>query len=261
MIRINHHYFLLPPNPWAPFSRVMCFNLVFSVLIFLKFGFTFPFWVRILFISFLSFVWWVNYRKEFSLEGKRTFNLEDGVKLAIILFISSEVFFFFSFFWSYFHFYLSPSVECRLQWPPVLVESFDFRAVPLINTLVLMTSGATVTLRHHFMNKGKKKFYSFFLFSTVLLGLVFSYLQWVEYNNSFFSLRDSTFGTSFFILTGFHGMHVIIGSVFLGVVFIRSSLFSSCKCDSTSFEMASWYWHFVDVVWLFLYFCLYYLNG
>lgn len=129
-----------------------------------------------------------------------------------------------------------------------MIESFDFRAVPLINTLVLVGSGGTVTLRHYFLSKGQKKLCLIFLLETIFLGLLFTYLQWVEYNNSFFSLRDSTFGTSFFMLTGFHGLHVIIGTLFLSVVFFRSSFFSSGKLDSVRFEISSWYWHFVDVV-------------
>lgn len=260
MIRKNHHHFLLNRNPWALFVSFCSFNLAFSLLIFFKFSESFPLFTRLLNISFLSLTWWVFYSKEFVLEGKESFNLEEGVKFSIILFISSEVFFFFSFFWSYFHFFLSPMFEIRMQWPPFSVEIFDFSEVPLINTLTLIASGVTVTISHHFLFSKKKKICCFFLSLTVFLGLFFTFLQWIEYNNSFFTISDCTFGTSFFMLTGFHGIHVLIGTLFLLIVLIRFTIISSRRFDSPRFEIASWYWHFVDVVWLFLYFCLYYVN-
>lgn len=260
MLTKTHHYFLLQSNPWAVLSSLCAFNLVFSLLIFLKFQSFFPFFLSLIFITLSSFTWWIFYRKEFRLEGQDSSSLEGGVKFSIILFISSEVFFFFSFFWSYFHFFLSPMLEISLHWPPVLVSMFDFTEVPLINTFTLIMSGVTVTLRHFFLCVGKNKYCLIFLFFTCFLGLVFTFLQWIEYSNSFFTITDSTFGTSFFILTGFHGIHVIIGTLFLLTVFFRLSGFSSGRLDSYSFEIASWYWHFVDVVWLFLYFCLYYIN-
>lgn len=261
MFRKTHHHFLLRYNPWPLIVRICSFNLVFSVLLLFKFRLTQPLLLSFSFISFLSLTWWIFYSKELNLEGKESLGLEEGIKFSMILFISSEVFFFFSFFWSYFHFFLSPLVETSLHWPPLQVEMFDASDVPLINTLVLMSSGVTVTLSHYFLVENYKKSYLVFLFFTIVLGIFFTYLQWIEYNNSFFSLRDSTFGTSFFMLTGFHGIHVIIGTMFLSIVFLRSFFFSSCAEESIRFELASWYWHFVDVVWLFLYFCLYYLNN
>lgn len=178
----------------------------------------------------------------------------------MILFISSEVFFFFSFFWTYFHYFLSPTLEVGLHWPPVNVEIFDFSNVPLINTLVLISSGLTVTISHYFLINNSIKRCNFWLFLTVVLGGLFSFLQWEEYCRSFFSIRDGNFGTSFFVLTGFHGLHVLIGSIFLCTTLLRSGFSSRASKNYLRFELASWYWHFVDVVWIFLYFFLYYLN-
>lgn len=260
MIRKSHHFFLLPRSPWPLVSRFLAFNIFFSIINLLKFGELEIFISRILIIAISSMLWWLGYRNEFSLIGRETLTLERGVKFGMLLFISSEVLFFFSFFWSYFHFFLAPSLELGLCWPPVGVEIFRFLNVPLINTLVLLTSGITVTIRHHFMIVGKITRFNKYLFLTVSLGLLFTILQLAEYNRSFFSVRDRTFGTTFFILTGFHGIHVLVGTIYLTIVLIRSLKFSNLDMECLRFEIASWYWHFVDVVWIFLYVCIYYLN-
>lgn len=259
MIRKTHHFFLLNLRPWPIISRVSSFNLLISLIIFLKFNNTYCFLFSLVNVTISSFFWWVAYRSEFNLEGKNSLTLEKGIKLRIILFISSEVFFFFSFFWSYFHYFLSPNIELGLRWPPVNIEFFDFLGVPLINTLVLIGSGLTVTVRHFYLIRGSKKNTNFWLMFTIRLGLLFSYLQFVEYSNSFFSIRDGRFGTSFFMLTGFHGLHVLIGSIFLTTTLIRSIFISSATGNFLRFELSSWYWHFVDVVWIFLYCFLYYI--
>lgn len=261
MITKRHYFFLLNPSPWPLLCRISSFGAFFSFLLFLKFNFYFHFLSRIINLAIVSFFWWFSYRGEFNLEGSNSETLQQGLKFSIILFISSEVFFFFSFFWSYFHFFLSPNIDTGLSWPPYGVEAFNCLNVPLINTLVLITSGVTVTLAHHFLVEGKKFYSNLNLFFTVLLGLIFTILQGLEYSRSFFGIRDSTFGTSFFILTGFHGIHVLIGTIFLAVVLFRSLKITNVKNESVSFELASWYWHFVDVVWLFLYFFLYYINN
>lgn len=255
----THHFFLLNLRPWPAIIRVASFNLLLSLLLLMKFNNIFCFSLSLLNVVIFSIFWWITYRAEFNLEGKNSLNLEKGLKLRIILFISSEVFFFFSFFWSYFHYFLSPVVELGISWPPVNVECFDFLGVPLINTLVLIGSGLTVTVRHYFLIEGNIKISNFWLTFTIFLGMFFTYLQLVEYNNSFFSIRDGSFGTSFFILTGFHGIHVLIGSIFLLISLTRSIFLSNSLSNYLSFELSAWYWHFVDVVWIFLYFFLYYM--
>lgn len=261
MITKRHHFFLLNFRPWPLISRINSFRILFSLLLFFKFRFYFCFLCCLLNITLTSFFWWFCYRGEFNLEGLNSNNLERGIKFSMLLFISSEVFFFFSFFWSYFHFFLSPSMETGLFWPPYAIEMFDCLNVPLINTLVLISSGVTVTISHHYLINGKKVWTNFYLALTIILGIIFTYLQSIEYLRSFFRIGDGTFGTSFFILTGFHGIHVLIGTIFLIIVFYRSINLISRKIECLSFELASWYWHFVDVVWIFLYFIIYYLNN
>ena len=146
-----------------------------------------------------------------------------------------------------------------LRWPPVNLEFFDFLGVPLINTLILLSSGLTITISHFYLINGEKKKSNLWLILTITLGIIFSLFQLIEYKNSFFSIRDGRFGSSFFVLTGFHGIHVLIGSIFLITTIIRSSFLRSATKNFVRFELSSWYWHFVDVVWIFLYCFLYYL--
>lgn len=259
MIRKNHYFFLLNLSPWPFLIRVSSFNFFLGVLFLLKGFFISSFFCSLLNLGFCSFFWWVYYRSEFNLEGKNSILLERGLKFSIILFISSEIFFFFSFFWSYFHFFLSPIMELGLRWPPVGTQFFDFLGVPLINTVILLRSGVTITVSHFFLVRGRINKSNLWLFLTIFLGLLFSFFQMIEYNNSFFSIRDGSFGSVFFILTGFHGIHVVIGFRFLIVILIRSLHVASSVKSFVSFELASWYWHFVDVVWIFLYRFLYYL--
>lgn len=262
MITFTHYFYILKTRPWPLISSLRAFNLIFSLLIFFKFQNFLSFFYNFLNISLIRFFWWFHYRGENNLEGSISSNLEKGLKFSIILFISSEVLFFFSFFWSYFHFFLRPTIETGSIWPPFKIEMFDYCNVPLINTLLLLTSGVTITISHYFLIENENKKFNFFLLLTIFLGLIFTFLQVLEYLNSFFSIRDSTFGTSFFVLTGFHGIHVIVGTLFLISVFYRSlkNMISSSK-NFLRFELSSWYWHFVDVVWIFLYFIIYYLNN
>lgn len=267
MIRKNinlnktHQFFYVNVRPWPLLCSIVSFNFLFRLGLMLKYGIILNLAQNLIRITISSFVWWINYRIEYNNEGINSKNLESGLKFSMLLFISSEIFFFFSFFWSYFHFYLSPTIETGLLWPPYLLIRFNWEIVPLINTLILIASGVTVTLRHLYIIKSKTNRIIIFLTTTIILGIIFTLLQIIEYFRSFFSMSDSVFGTSFFILTGFHGIHVIIGTIFLITVLFRSLSINLNKEELHSFELASWYWHFVDVVWLFLYFILYYVNN
>lgn len=168
-----------------------------------------------------------------------------------------KFFFFLSFFWSYYHCGVSPVIELGQWWPPVLVVSFNPLNVPLLNTIILLSSGVTVTWRHHTLIISNYSSSYVSLLITVLLGFYFTGLQWFEYVESFFSIRDSSYGSTFFIATGFHGIHVLLGSSFLLVCLFRTQNISFSITHFFGFEAASWYWHFVDVVWLFLYISLY----
>lgn len=261
MITKYHHYYIVDVRPWPLIISFNSFSFFSSLVLYLKFSIYTSLYLSI-FTCFLgSIFWWMRYSEEFNFDGFGSFNLESGIKISILLFISSEILFFFSFFWSYFHFFLSPTIETRMFWPPFSILSFNYMAVPFLNTLILLSSGVTVTLSHYFLIKGQHNSFIFFLFITIFLGLIFTSFQLIEYYRSFFSIRDGTFGTTFFMLTGFHGIHVFIGARFLIVVFKRNSKIYTTKDEFLIFELASWYWHFVDVVWIFLYFLIYFINS
>lgn len=261
MITKTNNYYLLNLNPWAILRTIRAANFIISLLLFLKLHLLRRVILRSFFIILILYSWSLGYRSEFKAEGLLNCYLSDGLKTSFILFIRSEVFFFFSFFWSYFHFFLNPLSEVGSQWPPSLVESFDYSNVPLINRIILLSSGVTVTARHNFLNKSNLILSSIWLALTVLLGVVFTYLQALEYNNSFFAIRDSTFGSRFFMLTGFHGLHVIIGTIFLTRILLNYTKTLTDSNRRIGFEIARWYWHFVDVVWLFLFYSIYYLTN
>lgn len=260
MITKGHHFYMLNPRSFPIYISLMAFNLLFSFILITKIGIFIPFILRVSLTFCSAFVWWQNYEREFRILGLNSLRIERGLKFSIILFISSEIFFFFSFFWSYFHFLLSPTLEIGLNWPSTGLKIFDFQNVPLLNTIVLLGSGVSLTVSHYFIINSKKNLSDIFLFVTVILGIFFTILQALEYSRSFFSINDRTFGTAFFVLTGFHGIHVIIGTTYLFYVTLGRFFKPVIPVRRVKFEIASWYWHFVDVVWIFLYFFLYYIN-
>lgn len=203
------------------------------------------------------FTWWRDITRERTFQGYHTNQVTSGLKWGIILFITSEIFFFISFFWGFFHSSLSPTIELGLTWPPTRIQIFDPFKIPLLNTIILITSGISVTWAHHrLINKNySQTFYRLLL--TVLLGIYFTLLQLIEYLEASFNISDSIYGSSFFIATGFHGIHVLIGTFFLLVCLIRHFIAHFSSHHHFGFEAAAWYWHFVDVVWLFLYISIY----
>jgi len=209
----------------------------------------------------VMFVWWQDVIRESTFQGHHSLIVKQGIKYGMLLFILSEVLFFFSFFWAFFHSSLAPAVELGVVWPPQGVSALNPFSVPLLNTAVLLSSGATVTWAHHAIVCGAKKEAQLGLFLTLLLGIVFTSLQAIEYYEAPFALSDSVYGSTFFVATGFHGLHVLIGTTFLFVCFFRLLSNQFTRRQHVGFEAASWYWHFVDVVWLFLYLCIYWWGS
>jgi len=219
-----------------------------------------------LFFGFLVIImtmvqWWRDVVREGIHQGFHTFQVSVGLRWGMVLFIASEVLFFFAFFWAYFHRSLAPTPDLGSCWPPVGVEFLNPLSIPLLNTAVLLASGVRVTWAHHsLLEKNRSEGIQGLVF-TVLLGGYFTFLQGGEYLESSFSLRDGVFGSVFFVATGFHGLHVLIGSSFLLVCLFRLTFFHFSEGHHFGFEAAAWYWHFVDVVWLFLYLCVYWWGA
>nr|AHG06434.1 cytochrome c oxidase subunit III [Nemertopsis sp. WYS-2013] len=169
--------------------------------------------------------------------------------------------FFFAFFWAYFHSSLAPTLELGGCWPPVGLDFLNPFSVPLLNTAVLLSSGVSVTWAHHSLMEKNRVSGLQGLFVTVFLGVYFTFLQVGEYYDASFSISDSVFGSVFFVATGFHGFHVLVGSTFLMVCLFRVMSYHFSDGHHFGFEAAAWYWHFVDVVWLFLYLCVYWWGS
>jgi len=211
----------------------------------------------VLVLAVLMFLWFGDVLRE-SLVGYHTHKLEVSLRIGMLLFILSEVFFFFSFFWAYFDASLSPVVELGMVWPPKGIVPLEVYSVPLLNTMILLSRGLSVTWAHHALIGNFLGKTILALLFTVVLGAYFLYMQYVEYSESQFAIRDSIYGTTFFVATGFHGMHVMVGTIFLFYVMLSCYNLNLSYNHHSSFEFAAWYWHFVDVVWLFLFVSVYF---
>lgn len=208
-------------------------------------------------LSLIPIAWWKNTIFEANKEGLHTKKTTNRIKKRIILFIVSEILFFIRFFWAFFHSGIRPRIEIGIIWPPTEIKPFNPINVPLLNTIILIRSGFSITWSHHAIIKKNLIKSNKSLLVTILLGSYFTILQGIEHIQSEFSLADSCFGTIFFIATGFHGLHVLIGSTFLVVNYLFLVKIILSYRHHTGFEIAAWYWHFVDVVWLFLYLSIY----
>nr|YP_010024727.1 cytochrome c oxidase subunit III [Colias fieldii]QOQ35014.1 cytochrome c oxidase subunit III [Colias fieldii]WAR69112.1 cytochrome c oxidase subunit 3 [Colias fieldii] len=257
----NHPFHLVDYSPWPLTGAIGTMTLVTGLV---KWFHNFNMNLLILgyiIIILTMYQWWRDICREGTYQGKHTILVSKGLRWGMLLFIISEIFFFISFFWAFFHSSLAPNIEIGIMWPPMNIIPFNPFQIPLLNTIILITSGLTVTWAHHAIMNNNFSQTSQSLFITILLGFYFSILQAYEYYEASFSISDSIYGSTFFMATGFHGLHVIIGTIFLLTCFIRhlSSHFSSNH--HFGFEAAAWYWHFVDVVWLFLYISIYWWGN
>ena len=258
---IRHSYHLVDESPWPIIAAFRALGLTTG---FVKWFYFFQ-WNLCFFSLFIllliSSQWWRDVVRERSYQGLHTFSVEWGLRWGIILFIISEIFFFLSFFWAFFHRRLNPVVELGSQWPPVGILTFNSLEVPFLNTVVLVTSGMRITWSHHRIILNHHSQAQLALLITVILGIYFTWLQSLEYWEARFAIRDSVFGSSFFIATGFHGFHVIVGTTFLMICLNRLNQGHFNQQHHFGFEAAAWYWHFVDVVWLFLYLSIYWWGS
>nr|QDP18084.1 cytochrome c oxidase subunit 3 [Monistria discrepans] len=205
--------------------------------------------------------WWRDVIRESTYQGFHTNKVTIGLKWGMILFITSEVFFFISFFWAFFSSSITPTIELGMMWPPEGIYPFNPMQIPLLNTAILLASGITVTWAHHSLMENNHSQALQSLFFTVMLGLYFTTLQAYEYMEAPFTIADATYGSTFFMATGFHGIHVIIGTMFLLTCMNRHMMNQFSNKHHFGFEAAAWYWHFVDVVWLFLYISIYWWGS
>lgn len=258
---IQHPYHLVDESPWPLISALGALFLTTGLLKWFHFHSRRLIFLGLSIILIVIVQWWRDVRIEASYQGLHTFFVELGLRYGIVLFIVSEVLFFRSFFWAFFHRRLSATIELGRMWPPEAIHPFNPLEVPLLNTIILLSSGVRVTWAHHAIMAGNHKRGFQGLLLTILLGFYFTALQAFEYYEASFRISDGAFGSTFFVATGFHGLHVIVGSLFLRVCLARIWFGHFRSNHHFGFEAAAWYWHFVDVVWLFLYITIYWWGG
>jgi cytochrome c oxidase subunit 3 len=254
---------LVDPSPWPLVSAVGAFMLTTGGVLYMhKFiGGERLFLTGLIIILYTMYTWWRDVIREATFEEQHTFAVQRGLRLGILLFIVSEIMFFFAFFWTFFHSSLAPVFNIGGVWPPKEIEPIITLGVPLTNTFFLLSSGATVTWAHHAIIVRAKRQAIIALIFTLILAVLFTSLQVLEYIESSFSISDSIFGSCFFMATGFHGFHVFIGTLSLFVSLVRIVVNHFTSTHHFGFESAAWYWHFVDVVWLFLFISVYWWGG
>ena len=255
----NHPYHIVHFSPWPLTSALRVISRIINFTLWFKYNKlnTFLLITRIILILLSIYQWWRDVSREGTFQGLHTFKVKINLQWGIILFIISEIFFFFSFFWTFFHIRLSPNIELGNTWPPLRIIAFNPFQVPLLNTLILLVSGISVTTTHHLILENKLSLRKKYLIITIFLGIYFSFLQIIEYKEANFTITDRSYGSIFFLSTGFHGIHVIIGTLFLIICLLRLKLKQFSITHHFGFEAAAWYWHFVDVVWIFLFSVIY----
>nr|ALO76673.1 cytochrome c oxidase subunit 3 [Paratenetus tropicalis]AOY39440.1 cytochrome c oxidase subunit 3 [Derodontidae sp. BMNH 899913] len=261
MTNKNHPFHLVEVSPWPILGSLSTLILMSSIIKWFHLYSTDLFLIAMIIMLLIMWQWWRDIVREGTFQGLHTFNVTIGLRMGMILFIVSEILFFTSFFWGFFHNSLSPTMDIGFNWPPKGIMTFNPIQIPLLNTLILLTSGLTVTWAHHSLMENNYNEAKQGLLITVLLGIYFSMLQAFEYKESSFSISDAAYGSSFFMATGFHGIHVIIGTTFLLVCLMRHLNNHFSQIHHFGFEAAAWYWHFVDVVWLFLYISIYWWGS
>jgi cytochrome c oxidase subunit 3 len=256
----DHPYHLVSPSPWPIVGGISALALALGFIAFMHGAHVLWLAPGALGAIYTMIAWWSDVIKE-AHQGFHTKVVQLGLRYGMILFIASEVMFFVAWFWAFFEASLNPGDPAQVlrleftggHWPPQGIEVFDPWHLPLINTLILLTSGTTVTWAHHALLHNDRRGLVWGLVCTVLLGLCFTGVQAYEYAHAPFSFGASIYGATFFMATGFHGAHVIIGTIFLAVCLLRAVRGDFTPKQHFGLEAAAWYWHFVDVVWLFLF--------
>ncbi|NOT42252.1 MAG: cytochrome c oxidase subunit 3 [Alphaproteobacteria bacterium] len=265
---VKHDYHLVQPSAWPIIGSVAAFLTAVGAIAYFQtlkeqpplFGVLSGWWLLVLGLLMLVYTfigWWRDVIKESVVNGDHTPVVKLHLRYGMILFIASEVMFFVAWFWAYFNAAFFPNAINLPAWPPVNIATFDPWDIPLLNTLVLLTSGTTVTWAHHAVQTGDQKGAINGLGITILLGMLFTALQAYEYVHAAFPFAGNVYGATFFMATGFHGFHVIVGTIFLIVCWFRARAGHFTPERHFGFEAAAWYWHFVDVVWLFLFASIY----
>nr|UGS80521.1 cytochrome c oxidase subunit III [Prolachesilla sp. PrspLA] len=261
MLTQNHPYHLVNISPWPLTGALGSLFMTLGMIEWFHLNKNNLMMMGTMILILTMIQWWRDVIRESTFQGHHSNKVSKSMRWGMILFITSEVFFFFSFFWAFFHSSLSPNMELGLLWPPQGIYPFNPMQIPLLNTIILLSSGVSITWAHHSLIKNNHFQTVISLICTISLGLYFTILQGYEYMEASFSMADSIYGSTFFMATGFHGIHVIIGTIFIMMSLARQLTSHFSKNHHFGFEAAAWYWHFVDVVWLFLYITIYWWGN
>ncbi|YP_009164471.1 cytochrome c oxidase subunit III (mitochondrion) [Spodoptera frugiperda] len=260
-MNFNHPFHLVDYSPW-PLTGAIGVMVLVSGMVKWFHNFNMNLLILGYFIVILTmYQWWRDICREGTYQGKHTILVTKGLRWGMILFIVSEIFFFVSFFWPFFHKKLPPNIESGAMWPPTNITPFNPFQIPLLNTIILISSGVSFTWAHRAIMKNNNSQMTQGLFITIILGIYFTILQAYEYFEAPFTIADKIWGSTFFMATGFRGLHVNIGTLLLKICQTRHLNTHFSSNHLFSLEAAAWYWHFVDVVWLFLYISIYWWGN
>jgi cytochrome c oxidase subunit 3 len=263
-LKQQHPFHMVTPSPWPLLTSFSILSFVLSTIVYLHF------WrdiglikmgISLVCILFCLYRWFSDVITESTFEGNHTHKVQLGLRCGMLLFIISEIMFLFAFFWAFFHPSLIPSIFIGAIWPPKGIDVLNPWGLPFFNTIILLSSGVSITWAHRNIIAGRHKETVWGLGITIILGILFTILQATEYIEAPFSINSGIYGSVFFLATGFHGFHAMIGTIFLIVCFFRQLKFHFTREHHFGFEAAAWYWHFVDVVWLFLFTTIYWWGA
>lgn len=259
----KHSFHLVDPSPWPIFASLGFWGFTTGLVGWFH-GYDYAellATLSILSLVYVSIVWWRDVLRESVYQGHHTKNVQKGIMYGMILFIVSEIMLFVGFFWAFGHSSLAPTIDIAGVWPPRGIEALDPFGIPFLNTLILLTSGASVTWAHYALLIGNSNETQKALIVTVILAVIFTGFQGFEYVTAGFTISDSVYGSCFYMLTGLHGAHVIVGTVFLAICLIRGQSGQMRPDHHLGFELAAIYWHFIDIVWLLLFVVVYYWGN
>lgn len=262
-LKTDHSYHLVDPSPWPILGSLGGFSLTTGGVLFMHkyYGGWNLFLTGFIIIFYTMYFWWQDIIREATFEDTHTSLVKQNLRLGMILFIISEIMFFVAFFWAFFYSSISPVYNIGAIWPPKYIGLISSYTIPLTNTYFLLSSGVTITWAHHALLIRAKKHTIVALIFTIIFAFLFTILQGFEYLYSPFCMSDGIYGSCFFMATGFHGFHVLIGTIAIIIAFIRIILNHFTNTHHFGFEASIWYWHFVDVVWLFLFINIYWWSN
>jgi cytochrome c oxidase subunit 3 len=256
----SHPYHLVDPSPWPAFGSLAAFVLAVGAITYMHGGTSWVMVAGFVLVLATMLFWFRDVVREGEYGHYHTPVVAHGLRVGMALFIASEVMFFVAFFWAFFNsaFLFNPQVTI---WPPESIHPLETWDLPFLNTLILLSSGLTLNWAHHALREGNRRDLVRGLLVTVILGVIFLLFQALEYSHATFALADGVYPSTFYLATGFHGFHVFVGVCFLAVCLFRASKGHFTPRQHVGFEAAAWYWHFVDVVWLFLFVWIYWWGS